>query len=121
MEIDYFYFNLYNDRLAKLKETLGDTAPDRAFDDVSRVSNHKTYQLNIFLNEDEEQEVLPYLPNCKAVLCSIRQFFIIFPTSVELILGDDLNIFLTQERADRIELSVAHVLISLTIIACGKR
>ncbi len=67
MEIDYFYFNLYNDRLAKLKETLGDTAPDRAFDDVSRVSNHKTYQLNIFLNEDEEQEVLPYLPNCKAV------------------------------------------------------
>lgn len=62
-----FYFNLYNDRLAKLKETLGDTAPDRAFDDVSRVSNHKTYQLNIFLNEDEEQEVLPYLPNCKAV------------------------------------------------------
>ena len=26
-----------------------------------------------------------------------------------------------QERADRIEFSVAHVLISLTIIACGKR
>ena len=24
MEIDYFYFNLYNDRLAKLKETLGE-------------------------------------------------------------------------------------------------
>jgi hypothetical protein len=53
-------------------------------------------------------------------IAHIRQFFIIFPTSVELILRDDLNIFLTQERADRIELSVAHVLISLTIIACGK-
>lgn len=67
MEMDYFYFNLYNDRLEKLKETLGDTAPDRAFDDVKRILNHKTYQLNIFLNKTEEQEVLPYLPNCKSV------------------------------------------------------
>lgn len=67
MEIDYFYFNLHNSRLDKLKETLGDTAPTRAFDDMNRVLTHKTYQLNIFLDKDEEQEVLPFLSHCKSV------------------------------------------------------
>lgn len=67
MELDYFYFNLYNDRLAQLKETLGDTAPQRAFDDTSRVLEHKTYQLNIFLDDEEEKAVAHCFKHSKSV------------------------------------------------------
>lgn len=67
MEKDYFYFNFENERMQMLNKTLGNTAPKRIFDDINRVLTHNTYQLNIFLNEDEEDIVMPYLPNCKSV------------------------------------------------------
>lgn len=67
MEKDYFYFNFENERMQMLNKTLGNTAPERIFDDMNRVLTHNTYQLNIFLNEDEEHIVMPYLPNCKSV------------------------------------------------------
>ncbi|HIX84454.1 MAG TPA: Cof-type HAD-IIB family hydrolase [Candidatus Megamonas gallistercoris] len=67
IELDYFYFNLHNQYLADLDRTLGSTAPERIIDDMQRIHEHKTYQLNLFLSEDEEQPVLDMLPNCRAV------------------------------------------------------
>lgn len=67
MEIDYLYFNLFNDSVKKLNETLGDTAPKRAIDDMNRVFTHKTYQITIFLSEENEQIIAPILPHCRLV------------------------------------------------------
>ena len=67
MEIDYLYFNLFNDSVKKLNETLGDTAPERAIDNINRVFSHKTYQITIFLNQDDEQIIAPILPHCRLV------------------------------------------------------
>lgn len=67
MELDYYYLNLVNQRILDLQKILGDTAPDRPIDSAERVLNHRTYQLNFFLNEPEVQEILKQMPNCKSV------------------------------------------------------
>lgn len=67
IELDYFYFNLRNQYLDDLDRTLGSTAPKRIIDDMERVRTHKTYQLNLFVPEKDEQPFLDMMPNCRSV------------------------------------------------------
>ena len=67
VELNYFYFNLHNQYLSDLDKQLGSTAPERIIDDMQRVRTHKTYQLNLFLSNKDEQPILKMLPNCRSV------------------------------------------------------
>lgn len=67
LELDYYYFNRAGEVLDKLKKDLGGTAPDRPIDSTERINDYKTYQLNVFLSEDEEDIILKYMPNAKLV------------------------------------------------------
>ena len=59
IELDYFYYNLRNQYLDDFDKALGGTAPKRFVDSMQRIYTHKTYQLNLFLPEEDEAPELP--------------------------------------------------------------
>lgn len=66
VEVDYVYFNQANEKVNNLWAKLGTAAPKLYVDEAVRALTQPTYQLSIYITEDEEEEVLRYLPNCKA-------------------------------------------------------
>lgn len=66
MELDYYYYNRVNEAIHKMNQFLGDTVVMRPVDSTDRVRTHKTYQLNIFLPPEREDEILRLLPHCKS-------------------------------------------------------
>lgn len=67
VESDYLYHNITNAKVLELKNSLGDTAGALPLDNTNRIFTHDTYQLNAFIDENEEAEFLKYLPGCKSV------------------------------------------------------
>ena len=67
IELDYFYYNLRNQYLDDFDKALGGTAPKRFVDSMQRIYTHKTYQLNLFLPEEDEALILKMMPNCRSV------------------------------------------------------
>lgn len=63
-EKDYVYVNLMNQQYIKFHQDK--KALMNEIDDVKRVQNHKTYQLMIFINEADEDELFKHLNNCKS-------------------------------------------------------
>lgn len=63
-EKDYVYVNLKSEQYIKFHQ--GKEELMNNIDDVNRIQNHHTYQLMIFINEDEETELFQHLNNCKS-------------------------------------------------------
>lgn len=63
-EKDYVYVNLISQQYKEFHKDKEDLM--NRIDDVSRIQNHKTYQLMIFINEDQEVELFKHLNNCKS-------------------------------------------------------
>lgn len=66
VELDYVYFDRLTDRIQAMWDGLGKTAPKLNFDTPSRVKEQKTYQLSSYIREEEEEEFLKHMPNCKS-------------------------------------------------------
>lgn len=63
-EKDYVYVNLISNQYKEFHR--GKEEFMNKVDDVKRVQNHKTYQLIIFIDENQETELFHHLPNCKS-------------------------------------------------------
>lgn len=66
VELEYPYFNLVNDKVRALFTHLGTATPPFQIENPERSLENTTYQLSIFVTEEEEAELLKHLPNCKA-------------------------------------------------------
>ena len=64
--IDKTYLNLHNDKVKRLEEELGATQYFTVAKDLRSVFEEDIYQLNVFVDEVEEKEVLKYMPNSKS-------------------------------------------------------
>ncbi len=63
-ERDYVYINLYSEQYQKFH--VGKEDMMNPIDDISRIQDHDTYQLMIFINEDQEYELFQHLDHCKS-------------------------------------------------------
>lgn len=65
-EIDRTYLNLKNDVVKKLEEELEGTQKFVVEKDYRRALNNKIYQLIVFVDENNEKQILEYMPNSKS-------------------------------------------------------
>lgn len=63
-EKDYVYVNLISQQYKEFHKDKKDLMNE--IDDITRIQNHNTYQLMVFINEDEETELFQHLNNCKS-------------------------------------------------------
>lgn len=66
VELNYSYMNKINSKVMELRNLLGATIIEESIDNPNRIFKNKTYQLNAYITEDEEQEFFKYIPNCKS-------------------------------------------------------
>lgn len=63
-EKDYVYVNLYSQQYREFH--IGKEEMMNKVDNVFRIKNHETYQLMIFINEEQEIELFQHLDHCKS-------------------------------------------------------
>ena len=66
-ELDYGYMNFENDRVRELNELLGSTVQREYLKDTSRAFDNETYQLSVYITEDEEDDFFNNVDGLKAV------------------------------------------------------
>lgn len=66
-ELDYGYMNFENDRVRQLNQLLGSTIKREFENDVKRVLLNKTYQLAVFITEDEETDFFKNIEGLRSV------------------------------------------------------